>query len=71
MMRAFKRRNISQHHYLNSEEDGGTFEVYETDEGWWWSFSPVWRDCGPFHAEAEAILAGSRFEDELGLPYIQ
>lgn len=67
------RRNISEHRYADTVEgdDDDGFEVYQTDEGWFWSFSPVWRDVGPFKTEAEAIKAGENFVDETGKPYIE
>lgn len=67
------RRNVSEHQYKDGGDidDEGTFEVYQTDEGWWWSFSPVWKDCGPFQTRPAAILAGEMFVDENGKPYIE
>lgn len=69
------RRNISEHPYKDAcaeeEGDGAFFEVYQTDEGWFWSFSPVWRDAGPFMTEKDAIYAGENFLNEHGAPYIQ
>ena len=63
--------NVSEHRYTTEEDDQATFEVYYNEEGWFWSFSPVWRDAGPFKTEQEAINAGIDFIDENGKPYIQ
>lgn len=66
------RRNVSEHLYAdaNNDDPEDTFEVYENDKGWFWSFSPVWRDAGPFRTADEAIIAGQNFLDEEGKPYI-
>jgi hypothetical protein len=65
------RRNVSEHPYLDQEDDGDLFEVYQTDEGWFWSFLPHWRDAGPFLTKEAAIFAGENFVDVDGEPYIQ
>ena len=65
------RLNVSEHLYHDAEEPDETFEVYYNEKGWFWSFSPIYRDAGPFKTEQEAINAGTNFVDETGKPYIE
>ncbi len=62
---------MSEHPYKDAASPDDTFEVYQTDEGWFWRFCIVWRDAGPFATKELAIHAGENCLDENGESYFK